>query len=127
MTAELTAIAPILLVADLQASLGYWRDKVGFETVTFEQAPNFAIVTRGAARIMLQQVEPGTKIVPNWRLHDKASNVFIWIDDARSLYDELVERGANIDWELYHAPYGALEFGIQDVDDHDIAFAQLLD
>ena len=126
MTAHLTAIAPVLLVSDLAASLDYWRNKVGFETETFDEAPDFAILTRGAARIMLQQVEAGTAIVPNWRLHEKTSNVFIWVDNAKSLYEELTERGAIIDWELYHAPYGALEFGIQDLDDQDIAFAQLL-
>ena len=33
-------------------------------------------------------------------------------------------RGAIIDWTLYCAPWGGMEFGIQDLDDHDIAFAQ---
>ncbi|MCB1461393.1 MAG: VOC family protein [Nitratireductor sp.] len=127
MTAQPLAIAPILLVADLAASLDYWRDKVGFEALTFEQAPHFAIVKRGGARLMLQEVAPGTAITPNWKLHEKTSNAFVWIDDAKALYEELIERGANIDWELYEAPYGALEFGIQDLDDHDIAFSQLLD
>lgn len=126
MAAQPLAIAPILLVSDLAASLDYWRHKVGFEAETFEQAPDFAIVRRGGARIMLQQVARGTKIVPNWKFHEKTSNAFIWVDDARALFEELVGRGAIIDWELYHAPYGALEFGIQDLDDQDIAFAQLL-
>ncbi len=127
MTAAPLAIAPILLVADIAASIAYWRDKVGFAEQTFDSAPGFAIMTRGGARIMLQQAEHGTTIVPNWKLREKTSNVFIWIDDAKSLYEELIARGADIDWELYEAPYGALEFGIQDPDGYDIAFAQLLD
>ena len=126
MTAQPLAIAPILLVRDVAANIGYWRDKVGFDAQTFEQAPDFAIVARGGARIMLQQVDPGAKIVPNWHVREKTSNAFIWVDDATALYEELQERGAIIDWELYEAPYGALEFGIQDLDDQDIAFAQLL-
>ena len=127
MSGQPTAIAPILLVTDIAASIAYWCDKVGFEAITFEQAPFFAIMKRGEARIMLQQVAPGTTITPNWKLHEKTSNVFIWVDDAKALYEELVGRGAIIDWELYEAPYGALEFGIQDLDDQDIAFSQLLD
>lgn len=126
MIAKPLAIAPVLLVSDLQASIGYWREKVGFEAQTFESAPSFAIVSRGGVRIMLQQVAAGTQITPNWRLHEKTSNAFIWVDDAKALYAELTGRGAIIDWELYEAPYGALEFGIQDLDDQDIAFAQLL-
>jgi len=126
MSGQPTGIAPVLLVGDIAASIAYWRDKVGFEAETFPQAPLFAILKRGAARIMLQQAEAGAQIVPNWRLSEKTSDVFVWVDDARALYEELVKRGAFIDWELYRAPYGAWEFGIQDLDDHDIAFAQLL-
>lgn len=126
LAAHLTAIAPILLVANLPASIAYWRDKVGFAAETFEDAPTFALLRRDGAAIMLQQVAAGVSIIPNWRLSEKTSNAFVWVDDASALYAELVERGARIDWELYEAPYGALEFGIQDLDDQDIAFAQLL-
>ena len=34
------------------------------------------------------------------------------------------ERGALIDYDLGEQPYGVLEFGIQDLDDHDIGFGQ---
>ena len=37
---------------------------------------------------------------------------------------ELKERGALIDYDLGEQPYGVLEFGIQDLDDHDIGFGQ---
>jgi len=127
MSGQPIAIAPVLMVADLAASLDYWRDKVGFTVETFPDAPGFAILKRGGARIMLQQVAPGVAITPNWKLREKTSNVHIWVDDAKALYDELVERGAIVDWELYETPWGALEFGIQDLDDQDIAFSQLLD
>lgn len=126
MDANLKAVAPILMVADIAASIAYWRDKVGFTAETFAGAPLFAILRRDGVALMLQQTTPGAAIIPNWRLQEKTSNVFIWVEDARTLHDELVGRGALIDWELYHAPYGALEFGIQDLDDQDIAFAQLL-
>ncbi|PWW03918.1 hypothetical protein DFR52_101607 [Hoeflea marina] len=126
MAGNLKAIAPVLMVSNISASIAYWRDKVGFAVETFEAAPLLAILRRDGVALMLQQVVAGKPIVPNWRLSEKTSNVFIWVEDARALYEELVERGALIDWELYHAPYGALEFGIQDLDDQDIAFAQLL-
>jgi hypothetical protein len=43
------------------------------------------------------------------------------------VYNELKERGAKIDYELHRKPYDSLEFGIQDLDGHDIAFGQNLD
>jgi len=127
MSGQPIAIAPVLMVADLSASTDYWRDKVGFMAETFPDAPAFAILRRGEARIMLHQAEPGAMIVPNWKLREKTSDVHVWVDDAKALYEELVGRDAIIDWELYETPWGALEFGIQDLDDQDIAFSQLLD
>ena len=126
MPATPLAVAPILMVADFQASLAYWREKVGFDGQTWGDPPGFAILERGGARIMLAQASEGAQIVPNWRRSEKTSNAYVWVDDAKALYEELKERGAIIDWELYEAPYGVLEFGIQDLDDQDIAFGQVL-
>jgi hypothetical protein len=120
------AVAPILMVSDFNASLAYWRDKVGFDGETWGDPPGFAILQRGGARICLAHADDGATIVPNWRLSEKMSNVYVWVDDAKALYEELKARGAIIDWDLYEAPYGVLEFGIQDLDDQDIAFGQVL-
>ena len=126
MSARALAVAPILMVADVPASLAYWHDKVGFTAETWGDPPDFAILTRDGARIMLSQAPAGTTIIPNWRVREKTSNVYVWVDDAKALYEELKGRGATIDWDLYEAPYGVLEFGIQDLDDQDIAFGQIL-
>ena len=40
------------------------------------------------------------------------------------MFAELKERGAIIDYELGEQPYGVLEFGIQDLDEQDIAFGE---
>ena len=126
MTAKLTNVAPILLASDFDASLAYWRDKVGFDGELHGEPPDFAIMRRGDALLMLAQAKPDAEITPNWHLREKCSNAYFWVDDAKALYEELIERGAIIDWELYEAPYGVLEFGIQDLDDQDIAFGQVL-
>ena len=51
-------------------------------------------------------------------------NAFIRVDDVESIYAEVQERGAEIDYTLYDAPSGFREFGVQDPDGHDIAFGQ---
>ena len=125
-TAKITEQAPILFVSDLPASIDYWRDKVGFTVggIYGEPRPEFAILRRDRTFVMLSQAPEGHTIVPHWRIKDKLWNAYFWVDDAEALFAELKERGARIDYELCEQPYGVLEFGIQDLDDQDIAFGQ---
>lgn len=126
--AIILAQAPILLVSELPAAIDYWVEKVGFKTLgVWGEPPDFAILARDDAHLMLSQAPAGHTIVPHWRIKDKLWNAYFWVDDAGSLYEELIERGARIDYELCEQPYGVREFGIQDPDDHDIAFGQDLD
>jgi predicted enzyme related to lactoylglutathione lyase len=66
------------------------------------------------------------KIVPNWKIVDKVWNVYIRVDDVETIYAEVQERGAPIDYSLYDAPHGFREFGVTDPDGYDIAFGQRL-
>jgi len=51
-------------------------------------------------------------------------NVYFWVDDVDALFAELKGRGAKIDYGLGNKPYGIREFGVQDLDGHDIGFGQ---
>ena len=121
-------VAPVLLVRDIVASVEFWRERVGFETDAIHgEPPSFAMPTRDGVTIMLAQAPAGTEPpVPNWRVLDKCNQVYVWVDDANALYDELRGRGAPIDFSIYDTPWGTREFGIQDPDGHDIAFGQVL-
>lgn len=126
--AKIVGHAPILMVRDVPASVAYWRDKVGFTVGgLWGEPPDFAILKRDTAHLMLSQVPEGQTVVPHWRVKDKMWNAYFWVDDARAMYDEMKRRGAIIDYELHEKPYGVLEFGIQDLDDQDIAFGQDLE
>lgn len=125
--AKLTGSAPILLVKDVVAAANYWRDQVGFQYDRFwGEPPNFCILERDGLRLMLSQLPPDEAGRPHWQVVAQMWNVYFWVDDVRGLYDELRERSATIDYELHMKPYGCLEFGIQDLDGHDIAFGQVL-
>lgn len=128
MATKLLSIAPVLIVSDMQKSLEYWRNGVGFDVSRqYGEPVNFAMPERDGITIMLAQSPHGLEVpVPNWRVVDKTNNVYIWVDDAKSLYQELIERGAIIDNTLYDTPWGTREFGIQDLDDRDITFGQVL-
>ena len=124
---ELTGHAPILLVTDVVKSAEYFRDCVGFAyDRLWGDPPSFCILHRDGLHLMLSQVCPGTKIRPHWQIVPQMWNVYFWVDDAAAMYEELKSRGAKIDYGLGMKDYGCLEFGIQDLDGHDIAFGQVI-
>lgn len=126
--AQLTANAAILLVRDVVASAHYYRDQLGF---TFDrlwgEPPNFVILHRDNCRLMLQQAPAGHTIVPHWRVVRGMWNAYFWVNDADALFAEFKRRGAKIDYEIGDKPYGIREFGVQDLDGHDLAFGSPLD
>jgi catechol 2,3-dioxygenase-like lactoylglutathione lyase family enzyme len=125
--AKLTGNAPILLVRDVVASANYFRDAIGF---TYDRLwgdpPDFCILQRDGLSLMLAQLPEGQSSTPHWRLRANMWNVYFWVDDVDALYREFQASGAHIDYKLGNKPYGVREFGIQDLDDHDIAFGQVL-
>ena len=122
----LTGVSPVLLVADLDRSVAFFRDRLGFECHVYGEPPNFATANREEAVILLALAADAERIVPNWQIVDKMWDAYIRVDDADAIYAELQERGAKIDYTIYDAPHGFREFGVQDPDGHDIAFGQPL-
>ena len=124
--AALTGISPVLLVADLDRAVEYYRDRLGFTCEVFGRPPDFAAARRDKAVILLALCNEPERIVPNWRIVHNIWNAYVRVDDVDALYAEVQERGAGIDYTIYDAPHGFREFGVQDPDGHDIAFGQPL-
>ena len=124
--AALTGISPVLLVADVERAVAFYRDALGFECEVHGDPPDFAVASRDAAVILLALAPEPERIVPNWQIADKTVDAYIRVDDADAIYAEVQDRGAPIDWTIYDAPHGFREFGVQDPDGHDIAFGQPL-
>jgi catechol 2,3-dioxygenase-like lactoylglutathione lyase family enzyme len=126
--AKIIGSAPVLLVKDVQASADYYRDKLGFAEITlYGQPPNFCIARRDGITMMLAQVDEGATITPHWKVVKQMWNAYFWVDDAEAIYAEMIERGAVIDYKLHTKSYGVKEFGVRDLDDHDLAFGQVLE
>ena len=122
--ATLTGISPVLLVADIERSVAYYRDKLGFECEIYGDPPDFATARRDETTVLLALCREPERIVPNWHIVHNMWNAYIRVDDADAIYAEVQERGAGIDYTIYDAPHGFREFGVQDPDGHDIAFGQ---
>jgi catechol 2,3-dioxygenase-like lactoylglutathione lyase family enzyme len=124
--ATLIGVSPVLLVADLDRAVAYYTERLGFRCEVYGEPPDFAVADRDAVTILLAVAEEPERLVPHWRVVDKLWNAYIRVDDVESIYAEVQERGAPIDYTIYDAPSGFREFGVQDPDGHDIAFGQPL-
>jgi catechol 2,3-dioxygenase-like lactoylglutathione lyase family enzyme len=122
--AKLTGTSAVLLVADIDRSAAYYRDRLGFTCELHGEPPDFLVAKRDDAIVLMALCEDPDRIVPNWRIVDNVWNLYIRVDDVEAIYAEFQRRGAPIDYSLYDAPSGFREFGVQDPDGHDIAVGQ---
>lgn len=102
-------IDPILNVRDIEVSLKYYIDVLGFTKAAW--GDTFTAVTRDSHGIYLcqgGQGQPGT-----W--------VWVGVEDVEALYDEYVASGATIRYPPRNFPW-ALEMHIQDPDGHVLRF-----
>lgn len=121
-------VAPVLLVKDVVASANYFRDKLGFSYDRFWGEPSdFCMVRRDGQTVMLSQAPAKAKLLPHWQIVNQMWNVYFWVENVDALYAEYQRSGAKIDYELGLKPYGVKEFGVQDLDGHDIAFGQIVE
>ncbi len=122
---KITGCAPVLLVRNVAKAAAYYRDQLGFDfQKLFGDPPYFAMVRRDGFTVMLAQTDQ--PVIPNWQVVEKMWDIYCWVDDVDAVYAELQSRGAIIDYSLYLAPHGVREFGVRDIDDHDIAFGQVV-
>lgn len=124
---RLTGSSAVLLVADIERSAEYYRDRLGFTCELHGDPPDFIVAKRDDVIILMALCDDAERIVPNWRIVDNVWNVYIRVDDVEAIYAELQRRGAPIDYTLYDAPSGFREFGVQDPDAHDIGIGQAIE
>jgi len=125
-TSRLTGVSPVLLVADLQRSLAFYGDGLGFQCETHGDPPDFAVVKRDDAILLLAHAADSERLVPHWHIVEKMWNAYIRVENVDALYAEVQGRGTEIDYSIYDAPHGFREFGVTDPDGYDIAFGQPL-
>jgi uncharacterized glyoxalase superfamily protein PhnB len=121
--ARLMRAAPVLLVRDVVAAAEYWRDRLGFELPGyFGDPPAFTVMRRDDVEVMLASAPVEHRPSPNRTVVDRLWNAYFDVDDADALHAELRARGARIDYAPRDQPWGMREFGIRDLDGHEIGF-----
>ena len=127
---NLASIRPNFIVKDLQASITYYRARLGFQ-LDFQGpdgGPFWAGVSRDGIGIMLKAVAPDVPPLPNHTRHEWAPpDAHIYSMDPDALFDEFSRRGASFVRTLSFIEEGLWGFAIADADGYVLTFFQLRD
>jgi predicted enzyme related to lactoylglutathione lyase len=126
---KLYRIAPYFIVDDIFESAEFYRDKLGFQfNRIWGEPPQFVIVYRDGAQIMLKSVGSQGHVRPNHHVNpDACWDAYIRVTDADALYEELRSRGVKITREIENAPYNCRDFDIEDNSGYILCFGQDLE
>lgn len=133
-------LSPNMMVEDITATVGFYRDVLGFQLVMAvleesheivnaipeDRAAVYALMKNGSVELMFQSRKSLTEDVP--ALKDTAGlggsfTLYIEVDDIAGLYAK-VKNQTTLVKELQTAWYGMQEFYIQDCNGYILAFAE---
>jgi catechol 2,3-dioxygenase-like lactoylglutathione lyase family enzyme len=125
---NLASINPFFIVKDLQASISYYVERLGFQ-LDFQgpdEDPYYGRVSREGIGIMLKAILPEVLPCPNATRHEWARwDAYIYTLDPDVLFDELRQRGASFVTELSFIDEGLWGFEVTDADGYVLAFARV--
>tara|TARA_R110000850_G_scaffold22210_41_gene65322 strand:+ start:4473 stop:4862 length:390 start_codon:yes stop_codon:yes gene_type:complete len=115
-------LVPLLFVEDIDDSIEFYTDKLGFE-VSLKWEPEGKVLWcrmgRGSAALMLQPACPDEDGVREERI--KGVGFFFLCDDAQAMYDEFSANGLNLEPPQV-AFYGMNQLFLKDPDGYELCF-----
>lgn len=123
---KLMKITPILIVDNIEKSLPFWIDRMGFQkTVELPEGDRlgFVILTHEGAELMMQTTASVKKDDPQAaaRLAGGVSSLYIEVPDFEDVLKRL--RGYPIAMAERKAFYGMREIGVTEPGGHNVMFA----
>ena len=127
----MNSIAPQWIVKDLQESVLFYTETLGF-TVDWSGSL-FAILNYDGARLMLRELKEKNLQRPNripflkagWHTDgEEAWDAYVWVADVRAIYQRCTQNGVSIIQEIGEREYGNLDFEIEDPNGYILCFGQ---
>jgi catechol 2,3-dioxygenase-like lactoylglutathione lyase family enzyme len=126
MPAAIEHISPFFIVSNVDQTIAFYRDKLGFET-RFQQPnrnPFFAIIGRGGAQLFLKS-QKNISPVPNSTRHPSMRwDAFVYTSDPDALATEFEQMSATFSVPLRDTHDGLRGFEISDPDGYVIFFGR---
>jgi len=124
---NLVSINPFFIVKDLQASIAWYLERLGFQ-LDFQGPdgdPYYARVSRDGIGIMLKAIVPEVLPCPNHTRHEWARwDAFLYAADPDALFEEFRPRRVSFVKELSFIDEGLWGFEVADADGYVLAFAK---
>jgi len=125
---NLASICPFFIVKDLQASIAYYIERMGFQ-LDFQGPEDdvyYGQVSRDGIGIMLNTIGPEVLPRPNHTRHEWARwDAYVYTVDPDTLFTEFRQHGVSFVKELSFIDEGLWGFEIADADGYVVAFFQL--
>jgi uncharacterized glyoxalase superfamily protein PhnB len=121
--AEFKKIVPVLKVSDMQKSVAFYSDVLGF-TIIWRAAND-----GGGENCMLQAGAADLLLSTGAQLGDKpqfTGTLYFNMAGVRDFFDR-IKNQVEMVWPLETMDYGQMEFGIRDGDGYTLAFAEAQD
>lgn len=120
------AISPSFIVSDVEKTIAFYGDKLGFETrhLAPHREPFFAIIGRDGTQIFIKS-HKGLLPVPNHKRHPfMRLGAFVYVEDPDALAAEFAEHGAAFSAPLEDTHDGLRGFEISDPDGYVLFFGR---
>ena len=124
--AKTEAISPCFIVRDVEKTVAFYGEKLGFETrlIAPEEGPFFAIIGRDGAQIFIK-AERDVTPVPNHTRHPHLRlDAFVYAADPDALAAEFAEQGAVFSNPLEDTHDGLRGIAISDPDGYVLFFGR---
>jgi len=120
----------ILAVSDFQASLSFYRDRLGLEVEATYDDPPYATLVAGGARLSLAEQghpahdRPGVTMTAPRDPSEANVVLVLEVDDAAAVHRELAADGVRFLAEPFSPPWGGMRFFCVDPDGYLVEIEQ---
>ena len=125
---QFSSLTPNLIVADVERSLAFYRDVLGFtveQTVPDAPPLAFAIVRSGPVEVYLNAPGPAVEEYPAFKDRPIGGTLTLFVEVANiALAHATLQDKVNIVMPLEHKWYGSTESAFEDPDGYLITFAE---
>ncbi|SFI38755.1 VOC family protein [Planctomicrobium piriforme] len=115
-------LVPVLLVRDLDSSIRFYVDVLGFHKQWRQSTPDAGencLLNHGTVDLLLS-TGPHLGSTPQF-----TGTFYLSMFDVDEFYEQIRDR-ADVVWPLQTMPMGQREFGIRDPDGYVLAFAEIV-
>ena len=118
MTIKMASVSPMLLTRNIDATIAFYTQVLGFELENRMPADDgeWCALACGEAGIMFYTAPGGAS-------PKMTGQVYFNPDDVRALWEKIKDH-VSVAWELEEMDYGMLEFAIEDPNGYTITFGQ---